>query len=134
VTDITEGDAIETLVPDGTVQRIPTERVHFTVRSSKKGDLTVGESFVLFQNGNHANRFDEDPSYKMGHRYLLFLTEREDGTFMVIAPEGRYLVTRNGLVPAVHNDKKSFASNLEGVTLQGVLSDVARTVAEFPEQ
>ncbi len=113
---------------------IPTERVHFTVTRSQKGDLGVRESFVLFQNGNHENRFDEDPSYKLGHRYLLFLTEREDGTFMVIAPEGRYQVTRNGLVPAVHTDKKSFAADLEGVTLQDVLSDVERTVREHPEQ
>jgi hypothetical protein len=129
---VTEGEAIKSTDPGGV--NIPTERVHFTVNRSQKGSLGAGESFVLFQNGNQDNRFDEDPNYKMGHRYLLFLTEREDGTYMVIAPEGRYLVTRNGLVPAVHNDKKNFAANLEGVTLQGVLSDVARTVAEFPEQ
>lgn len=113
---------------------IPTERVHFTVTRSQKGDLRVGESFVLFQNGNHENRFDEDPNYKLGHRYLLFLTDRGDDTYMVIAPEGRYQVTRNGLVPAVHTDKKSFANELDGVTLQGVLTDVERTVREFPEQ
>jgi hypothetical protein len=129
---VTEGETIKRSDPDGV--DIPTERVHFTVARSQKGSLGVGESFVLFQNGNHENRFDEDPNYKLGHRYLLFLTEREDGTFMVIAPEGRYLVTRNGLVPAVHNDKKSFAADLQGVTLQDVLSDVERARAEFPEQ
>ncbi len=129
---VTEGETIKTTDPGGV--DIPTERVHFTVNRSQKGSLGVGESFVLFQNGNHDNRFDEDPNYKLGHRYLLFLSEREDGTFMVIAPEGRYLVTRNGLVGAVASDKKSFASDLQGVTLQGVLSDVERTVAEFPEQ
>jgi hypothetical protein len=129
VTDITEGDPIETLVPDGTVQRIPTERVHFTVRGSKKGDLTPGESFVLFQNGNHDNRFDEDPSYKKGHRYLLFLDAREDGTYMVIAPEGRYEVTKHGLVPAVH---KSFAGDLAGASLEDVISDVERALVQVP--
>jgi hypothetical protein len=129
---VTEGEPIKSTDPGGF--DIPTERVHFTVNRSQKGGLGAGQSFVLYQNGNHDNRFDEDPSYKLGHRYLLFLTDRGDGTFMVIAPEGRYQVTRNGLVPAVHNDKKSFANELEGVTLQGVLSDVERTVAEFPEQ
>ena len=129
---VTDGEPIKSTDPGGF--DIPTERVHFTVNRSQKGDLGARESFVLFQNGNHENRFDEDPSYKMGHRYLLFLTEREDGTFMVIAPEGRYLVTRNGLVGVVHNDKKSFANELEGVTLTDVLADVERTVAEFPER
>jgi hypothetical protein len=126
----TDGDPIS-IGEEGT---IPTQRVHFTVKRSQKGSLRAGETFVLFQNGNDANRFDEDPSYKMGHRYLLFLTPREDGSYMVISPEGRYQVTRNGLVPAVHSDKKSFAADLKGASLQDVLSDVERTVAEFPEQ
>lgn len=51
----------------------------FTVKRVQKGGMAVGETFVLFQNGNHENRFDEDPNYKMGHRYLLFLTDRGDG-------------------------------------------------------
>lgn len=129
---VTDGDPIKSTDPGGF--DIPTERVHFTINRSQKGNLRAGDTFVLYQNGNHENRFDEDPNYKLGHRYLLFLTDRGDGTYMVIAPEGRYLVTRNGLVPAVHTDKKSFANELEGVTLMDVLSDVERSVAEFPEQ
>ena len=124
---VTDGDPIS-IGEEGT---IPSQRVHFTVKRSQKGSLRAGESFVLFQNGNDHNRFDEDPAYKLGHRYLLFLTPREDGTYMVVSPEGRYQVTRNGLQPAAH---KGFAADLKGASLQDVLSDVERTVAEFPEQ
>ena len=127
VTDVTEGDAIAI----GEEGNIPSQRVHFNVKRSQKGSLRAGESFVLFQNGNGGNRFDEDPSYKVGHRYLLLLTPREDGTYLVVSPEGRYEVTGRGLVPAA---EKGFAADLKGASLQDVISDVARTLAEFPEQ
>jgi hypothetical protein len=110
---------------------IPSQRVHFTVKRSRKGPLAVGESFVLFQNGNDKNRFDEDPNYKVGRRYLLFLTPREDGTYMVVSPAGRYQVTPSGLVPAT---EKGFAAGLEGASLEDVMSDVTRAIAEVPEQ
>ncbi|HVG08485.1 MAG TPA: hypothetical protein VNM67_12320 [Thermoanaerobaculia bacterium] len=132
VTSISEGDAIETAYPDGSgVQRIPTQRVSFEVTSSRKGSLGVNESFVLFQNGNEENRFDEDPSYKVGKAYLLFLTPREDGTYLVLSPEGRYEVTKKGLVPAA---QKGFAKDLAGAKLQDVISDVTRAVAAADEQ
>ncbi|HKV12310.1 MAG TPA: hypothetical protein VJ725_29465 [Thermoanaerobaculia bacterium] len=131
MTHVTAGPDIETAVPDGTIQRIPTERVHFVVKSSKKGPMVAGESFVLYQNGNHDNRFDEDPTYKKGRRYLLFLDAREDGTYMVIAPEGRYEITKNGLVPAA---EKGFAADLEGVSLADVAADLDRALAEAPQQ
>jgi hypothetical protein len=127
VTDVTDGDPISI----GEEGSIPSQRVHFTVKRGQKGSLSAGASFVLFQNGNNENRFAEDPSYKVGQRYLLFLTPREDGTYLVVSPEGRYEVTRNGLVPAA---EKGFAADLAGSSLQGVISDVARDLAEFPEQ
>lgn len=126
---VTEGEPIKLSAEAG--GDIPTQRVHFTVKRSRKGSLAVGESFVLFQNGNDANRFDEDPSYKAGRRYLLFLTPRPDGTYLVVSPAGRYQVTPGGLVPATH---KSFAAGLEGASLEDVLSDVGRAIAEVPEQ
>lgn len=126
----TAGDPIS-IGEEGT---IPSQRVTFTVKNSRKGSLKAGETFVLFQNGNDEYRFDEDPSYKMGHRYLLFLREREDGTYLVIGPTGRYQVTRNGLVPAVHQHKANFASSLAGASLPDVIADVDRTIEEFPEQ
>jgi hypothetical protein len=127
VTDVTPGDDIVTRDPDGNIQRIPTERVHFTVTRSHKGQLTVGESFVLYQNGNQQNRFDEDPSYRVGSRHLLMVNPREDGTYMVISPEGRYQVTPHGLVPAVE-EEKNFASGLKGASLDDVTADVQRAI------
>lgn len=129
VDHVTDGPAIK--LPAEAGYDIPTQRVHFTVKRVRKGSMAVGESFVLFQNGNDKNRFDEDPSYKLGKRYLLFLTPRKDGTYLVVSPEGRYQVTPNGLVPATH---KSFAAGLEGASLQDVLSDVGRAIDEVPEQ
>jgi len=132
VIGVAEGDAIETRYPDGSgVQRIATQRVSFEVKSSRKGDLKAGESFVLFQNGNEENRFDEDPSYKMGHSYLMFLTPREDGTYLVLSPEGRYEVTKKGLTPAATD---GFAAGLKGASLQDVMADVTRALAGPEEQ
>jgi hypothetical protein len=129
---VAEGDAIETPYPDGSgIQRIPSQRVTFEVKSSRKGDLKAGESFVLFQNGNEENRFDEDPSYKAGRSYLLFLTAREDGTYLVLSPEGRYEVTKKGLVPAAY---EGFAAGLRGASLQDALADVTRALTEPEEQ
>lgn len=126
---VTDGEPIRTVHEDG-VQVIPTQRVHFTVKRRQKGSMAVGESFVLFQNGNEENRFDEDPSYKVGKRYLLFLTPRPDGTYLVIAPEGRYQVTPGGLVPATH---KRFAAGLEGASLSDVLTDLTQVLVQTPD-
>lgn len=126
VTDVTDGDAIESVHAEG-VSRIPTQRVHFEVQSSQKGSLGSGESFVLFQNGNAENRFTEDPSYKVGHNYLLMLSPREDGTYLVVAPAGRYEVTSRGLVPAA---EIGFAADLKGARLQDVMFDVKQAVTE----
>jgi hypothetical protein len=121
VSHVTDGAPIVSRAEDGYESRIPTQRVHFTVNRSPKGELVGGESFVLFQNGNSENRFDEDPTYKVGSRHLLFLAPREDGTYLVVSPEGRYELTAQGLKPASH---QGFAARLEGASLKDVLTDV----------
>jgi hypothetical protein len=128
VTDITDGDPLVFTEEQG--GNIPTQRVHFTVKRSRKGDLRTGESIVLFQNGNDHNRFEDDPSYKVGQRYLLFLTPREDGTYLVLSPEGRYEVTNKGLVPAIN---EGFAAELAGARLEDVLTDVRTALVNTPE-
>jgi hypothetical protein len=127
VTGIEKGAPIVNRQKDGYVSRIPTQRVTFSINRSRKGEMVSGESFVLFQNGNETHRFDEDPSYKVGGRYLLFLTPREDGTYLVVSPEGRFELTNHGLVPAAN---KGFALELKGANLQDVLADVNRIVTE----
>ena len=131
VTGVTDGPDIVNRTKDGYVSRIPTQRVSFNVESTRKGEMVGGESFVLFQNGNEANRFDEDPSYEVGSRHLLFLTPRPDGTYLVLSPEGRYEITSKGLVPVT---ERSFAPSLRGASEQGILSDVTRALAEPDEQ
>ena len=132
VTGVTKGKPIVSRAEnDNYVSRIPTQRVTFSVMDTRKGSMVADETFVLFQNGDYNNRFDEDPSYKVGATYLMFLTPREDGTYLVVSPHGRYEVTGHGLVPAT---EKGFAADLKGASLQDVISDVERTVAEFPEQ
>lgn len=129
VNSVTEGDPILSVHPDG-VQSIPSQRVHFTVNRTRKGALVSGESFVLFQNGNDDFRFENDPSYKVGSRHLLFLLPREDGTYLVVSPEGRYEVSRAGLLPA---GRPGFATNLAGASLQDVLSDVNNAIIDVRE-
>jgi hypothetical protein len=128
MTGVSDGKPIVSRSEDGTyVNRIPTQRVTFQVMDSRKGDLVENESFVLFQNGNFQNRFDEDPSYKLGATYLLFLSDRGDGTYMVISPEGRYEITQKGLAPVTEN---SFAASLKGANVEDVVRDVQRALLE----
>jgi hypothetical protein len=129
VTDISAGDAIEISAEGG--GPIPTQRISFDVQRGIKGTLEAGTSFVLFQNGNEANRFDEDPSYQVGGRYLMLLSPREDGTYLAISPAGRYEVTSRGLVPALD---KGFAAELLGASLKDVVSDIERGLREMPKQ
>ncbi len=127
VTDLSDGAPIVNRLKDGYVSRIPTQRVSFDIVSNRKGSLAENETFVLFQNGNEENRFDEDPSYKVGHSYLMFLTPRADGTYLVVSPHGRYEITNKGLVPAT---EKGFAGSLKGASIEDVISDVTRGLEE----
>ncbi len=126
---VTEGAPILSVHPDG-VQSIPSQRVHLTVNRTRKGALVASESFVLFQNGNNDFRFENDPSYKVGSRHLLFLLPREDGTYLVVSPEGRFEVSRAGLLPATPD---GFAGSLAGASLQDVLGDVNRSITDVRE-
>ncbi|HBL26609.1 MAG TPA: hypothetical protein DD490_07230 [Acidobacteria bacterium] len=130
VTGIAKGAPIVNRQPDGHVSRIPTQRVSFSVEGGIKGSLEAGDSFVLFQNGNAANRFDEDPSYAPGSRHLLFLTARGDGTYLVVSPSGRFELSdgdgHSELIPAA---TQGFAADLKGAKLQHVMFDVVRSLA-----
>jgi hypothetical protein len=130
VADVADGAPLVLRQRDGSVNRVPTQRVTFDVGRSRKGSLRESETFVLFQNGNDQNRFEGDPSYKIGHTYLLFLIPREDGTYLVVSPQGRYEVTRQGLVPAATD---GFAAELAGTSLQDIDADVRRSLADDQE-
>jgi hypothetical protein len=135
VTGVAKGATIVNRQNDGYVSRIPTQRVSFEVEGSLKGSFGTGESFVLFQNGNETNRFDEDPSYKVGSRHLLFLTPRHDGTYLVVSPEGRYeLSNHDGHAELIPASRNGFAAELKGAKLQSVMFDVMRSLAEVDAQ
>jgi hypothetical protein len=121
VTGVAEGKPIVDRTQDGYVSRIPTQRVTFSVMDTRKGSMVADETFVLFQNGNYNNRFDEDPSYKVGATYLMFLTPRPDGTYLVVSPAGRFEISQKGLVPAAQD---GFAATLKGASLEDVIRDV----------
>jgi hypothetical protein len=135
VTGVAQGAPIVNRQSDGYVSRLPTQRVSFSVEGSLKGSLGAGAPFVLFQNGNQNNRFDEDPSYKVGSRHLLFLTPRADGTYLVVSPEGRFeLADHDGHTELVPASKAGFAADLKGAKLQNVMFDVTRALPEFDGQ
>jgi hypothetical protein len=135
VTGVAKGAPIVNRQKDGYVSRIPTQRVSFSVEGGLKGSLGAGKSFVLFQNGNETHRFDEDPSYKVGSRHLMFLVPRQDGTYLVVSPEGRFeLAEHDGHDALIPASKKGFAAALKGATLPSVIFDVTRSLAEVDAQ
>lgn len=99
--------------------RIPTEQITFDVSSVLAGN--IGSSFELFHTGNAEFVVDEDPAYRVGEDHVLFVTQREDGSYRVISPEGRYRLAKEGLVPAAH---EGFAAYLRGAGLDALTTDV----------
>jgi hypothetical protein len=99
--------------------RIPNQRVAFEVKRSIRGQ--VGSTFDLFHTGNENFVLDGDPPYEMGQTYLLFLTPREDGTYRVISPEGRYGLNRKGLDPV---SREEFSQLLRGTNVRDFSRDV----------
>jgi hypothetical protein len=57
----------------------------------------------------------------------MFVTPRQDGTYLVVAPEGRYQLGGKGLIPASH---RGFAAELKGAKLADVLGDVTRALEQ----
>lgn len=82
--------------------RVPTQRIAFEVERTLAGD--VGRGFELFHTGNDEFVLAGDPPYAVGESYVLFVTPREDGSYLVVSPEGRYRVTEKGLEAASHKE------------------------------
>ena len=102
--------------------RIPTQRILVSVEQVLSGRLK-GRVIELFRTGNDTYTMDEDPSYAVGERYVLFLTPKDHLTYRVIAPEGRLKVTESGLVPSA---KREFMSELRGRSVEALGRDLAR--------
>lgn len=112
VTGVSAGPDLTMPVGKDDVDRIPTQRIAFGVQESFTGDLE--DEFALFHTGNAKYILDEDGPYQAGQTYVLFLTHRKDGTYLVSSPEGRIAVTSKGLQPAAED---GFTTALKGQTL-----------------
>jgi len=99
--------------------RIPTQRIRFQVMRHLAG--RGPRTFELFHTGNADFVIDEAPLYEAGETYVLFLRAREDGSYRLISPEGRFKVTEAGLEPAAH---EGFAGHMRGLSLSGIVTDI----------
>jgi hypothetical protein len=104
-------------------------RIAFEVQQSLRGDL--GSSFDLFHTGNEHFVLAGDPPYRVGQRYVLFLTPREDGTYRVVSPEGRFAIERGAIEPASERD---FARLMKGSSLLSLVRDLKEREDVLPLQ
>lgn len=81
--------------PEG--DSIPTQRIVFDVVEQMDGQ-SLPEQFQLFKTGSESLHLENDPPYRVGERYVLFVREREGeaGTYLPVAPDGRLLEKANG--------------------------------------
>lgn len=98
--------------PDGKVH-IPTERITLKVLKRLKG--SEAGKMVIFRTGSNTFSLEGDPVYIIGETYMLFLEPREDGTYIVVSPEGRYRVNKKGSMEPMSS--RGFASKLRNLTI-----------------
>lgn len=117
-------DAADIVVPvDGLEDgehRVPNQRIAFEVSRVLKGEIE--STFDLFHTGNEEFVLAGDPPYQVGETYVLFVTPREDGSYLVVSPEGRFGVAETGLEPA---SNREFAGVLRGASLDALVTDMA---------
>jgi hypothetical protein len=98
--------------PSG-VDAVPTQTITFRTNEVLKG--RVADAFTVFHTGNAETALNGDPAYAVGEQYVLFLaTQRPDGRYVIVSPEGRYAV-ENGTIRAA-SDRPAFAQ-LNGLSL-----------------
>lgn len=116
-------DAPDIVVPTEALEegehRVPNQRIAFEVDDSLAGDLS--KRFELFHTGNDEFILEEDPPYEIGETYLLFVLPRDDGSYLLVSPEGRFRVTPDGLEPASH---RGFARVVASGGLAGLKADL----------
>jgi hypothetical protein len=98
--------------PSG-VDAVPTQTITFSTNAVLKGH--VANTFTVFHTGQAAIALNGDPPYAVGQQYVLFLaTQRPDGRYVIVSPEGRYAV-ENGVIRTV-SDRPAFTA-LNGLSL-----------------
>lgn len=113
VTAVTKGPDIVVAAPGepNGEDRLETQRVTFEVLKTYKGK--AGDTITLFRTGTDTKYIEGDRPYHVGETHLLFVEPKADeaGTFLVVAPEGRYQIQNGKLLP---ESSEGFAAALSG--------------------
>jgi hypothetical protein len=98
--------------PDGVVH-MPSQRISVEILKQLKGKMRG--NLVIDRYGTDTRSIADDPPYKLGEIYALFVEpkESEPGTYFTIAPAGRYRITNNKLELMPHV-AVPFATELRG--------------------
>jgi hypothetical protein len=101
--------------PDGE-DREPNQRISLDVIRTLAGNSN--STIKLYHIGSDKMWIHDDPPYRVGEAYVLFLREKidEPGTHLLISPEGRYRVGDQGLEPVAETDSWATAMRGKSVT------------------
>jgi hypothetical protein len=106
----------------GVPPSVPTQRIEVHVTQAIDGQTPAG--FTLFKLGGPGAQPEGSPPYDVGERYLLFLRPRRndadtapnpDGTWLVVAPDGRLEMLPSGELDATIDGP--IAAELEGASV-----------------
>jgi|SRR6185295_746974 len=103
-------------------EAIPTQRIGFSTIQVLDGQAP--QSFKLFKTGSEELYLRNDPFYRTGERYVLFIRPREGepGTYLPVAPDGRLRV-QDGEAQAFINTPP--ANQLDGLTPQQIDAEIS---------
>lgn len=104
-------------------EAIPTQRIGFSTIQVLDGQAPG--TFKLFKTGSADLYLRNDPLYRAGERYVLFIRPRqgEPGTYLPVAPDGRLRLDQDGEAQAFINSPP--ANQLEGLTPQQIDAEVS---------
>jgi hypothetical protein len=126
VTAVQAGEAIVINPETGTT--IPTQLIDVTVDQQISGQAPA--SFTIYKLGGPGMQPSDDPAYAVGERYFFFVSQRlndqltapaGDGTYLTVAPEGRYDLD-SGELGAVVSDP--VADQLDGTSVPEATQEV----------
>jgi hypothetical protein len=97
--------------PANEEHRTYTQLIGLQVVTTYKGAASPGATVSLFQNGGYNPKlrtyefFNDDPRYVVGQEYILLMRKGFRGLWIVVSPEGRYLVGPGELAQPVTDNR-----------------------------
>lgn len=85
--------------PGETEAGIPTQRI--TLVAEERWFGSIPSRFTVFKTGSDSRWIEDDPPYKPGETYALYLTERDDGAYLPVAPDGRVKIVDGKAEPLI---------------------------------